>query len=196
MKKEKTPIKKPPLPSGKLAKINFSMTQGGLRALEKLEKWKGCKTHAEAFHIIHSLAADPQVWVVIKGEVKDIGGEKVSGFKTRRTFGVNEYTLAGFRKLAKKYDLAVESIIEATLTFIDSVMSMSRVQPFKSRSEALKVIEALMQQANEVRWRLENTFPELGSDYEDPEHPGYHLMNVDAGLDGLYFLVKERLFDI
>jgi hypothetical protein len=53
-----------------------------------------------------------------------------------------------------------------------------------------------MQQANEVRWRLENTFPELGSDYEDPEHPGYHLMNVDAGLDGLYFLVKERLFDI
>ncbi|RLE48736.1 MAG: hypothetical protein DRJ18_01350 [Candidatus Methanomethylicota archaeon] len=194
MKKQKrTTVKKPQLPAGKLVRSNLSMSQEGLEALEKLEKRKACKTHAEAFHMIHSVASElgPQ----LKDLIKDTFPNKTTPVKIRKTFGVNEYTLSGFKRLAKKYDLAVESIIETTVRFIDALVSLSHIKPFKNRSEALKVIETLMEQANELRWRLEKTFPEQGDDTDDPENPAYHFVTIDAGLDGLYFLVKDKLFD-
>ena len=191
-KKKKTGkyVKKPPLPSGKLVKCNFSMTPIGFKALEKLERLKACKTHAEAFHTILSVAS-----VLEKDLIALITSESTETVKMRRTFGVNEYTLSGLRRLAKKYDLAVESIIETTVIYIDAFLSWGKTKPFKDKDEALEIIDNIMTQVSELRWKLEKTFSGLGFDYDDPEDPAYHLANVNAGLDGLYFLVKDKLFE-
>ena len=184
-------IKKPPLPQGKVVKANLRMTRQGFEALETIEKWKGCQTHGEAFHIIYSWGSKHVPMLRDLGLIKDTPTE----IKIRRTFGVNEYALAGFKKLAKKYDLSVESIIEATVTFMALMVSLYKTKRFKNKSEALEAIDDVWGKIGDLRLRLQKTFFQHDDDTDDPENPAYHFVQIDAGLDGLYFLVRDKLFD-
>jgi hypothetical protein len=185
-------IKKPPLPQGKVVKANFSMTKQGFDALEAIEKWKGCQTHGEAFHIIYSWASKLVPMLKDLNLIKDTPTE----IKIRRTFGINEYALAGFNKLAKKYDLSVESIIETSVRFMAGTLTLFKAKPFKNKREALEAIDDAWKRIGELRLRLNKTFLEQGEDSNDPGDPAYHFVTIDAGMDGLYFSVEEMYNEI
>lgn len=182
--------KPPPLPGGKVVKANLSMTRKGFEALETVEKWKGCRTHAEAFHIIYSWALK---LVPMFRDLFLTRAARTEG-KIRRTFGLNEYALAGFRKLSKEYDLSVDSIIDETAKFMADTVSLHKAIRM-NKSEVLKAIDDVWGKIGDLRLGLSKTFSEHDHDINDPESPAYHFATLEAGLDGLYFLVKNKLFE-
>lgn len=193
MEKENMILKKRPVLKGKSVKINFKLTQIGLNAFNFLKKKKRFSSNSEVFDLIYSVTASLKEDDDLFKAVLD----KSEKEKIRKTFSLNSYTLAGFKKLSRKHDTSVDNLIEGTACLIQGLLNHleNKDKKFDSKKEALASIDVLWSQFSDLSMKLENTFPSsLDDDLDDPGSVSYHLASIEGRFNDLYFLVEEMDF--